>query len=180
MGNLVKIQANSGTGRSLSCVAQGPDDIAGDRFDAALAELLAAETVVTVPARRGVDLVRLEPVLSPGAGPDLPGIRAMVLALAGPGRPALHRVEEIADLLSGLAELGRHALVADLTELAVRSLAGNAALTRNPQDWVWDAAVDLVDLHIAACAHARRPGMRLPEALGSAPRKPLGPAWPER
>jgi hypothetical protein len=141
-----------------------------DGFDEALAVLLAAEGEVAMaqvqaPARRGVDLVRLEPALAPGAGPDLPNIRAMALALAGPGRPPLRRVGEIAVLLAGLAELERHALVADLSELAVRSLAANRTLAANPHDWVWDAAVDLVDLHAEACLRTGRPVMRLPEAL---------------
>ncbi|NUU23514.1 MAG: hypothetical protein HOV68_18705 [Streptomycetaceae bacterium] len=137
-----------------------------DEFDEALAALLAAESaVVAAPPRRGVDLVRLEPALAPGTGPDLPNIRAMALALAGPGRPPIRRVGEIVVLLGGLAELGRHALVADLSELAVRSLAANRALTGNPQDWVWDAAMDLVDLHAEACLRTGRPAMRTPEAL---------------
>lgn len=183
MGNLVKIQAKRGTPQGVSCNAPRalPAAAADDEFDEALAALLAAETaVVTAPVvRRGVDLVRLEPALAPGKGPDLPGIRALAVALAGPERPATRRVGEIAVLLAGLAELGRHALVADLSELAVRSLAANPALIANPQDWAWDAAMDLVDLHYAACLRTGRPAMRLPDPLSPA-RRPLAveATWP--
>ncbi|MCF2526325.1 hypothetical protein [Yinghuangia soli] len=172
MGNLVKIQAKRGTPQGVSCDEPRPLPAvaSGDGFDEALAALLAAETAVVAAttARRGVDLVRLEPALGPGSGPDLPGIRALAVALAGPQRPAIRRVGEIAVLLAGLADLGRHALVADLSELAMRSLAANRALTANPQDWVWDAAMDLVDLHHAACLRTGRPAMRLPDALSPA------------
>lgn len=164
MGNLVKVPVNGQTQH------EGSSPATDDAFDVALADLLAAEAVVgDRVAGRGVELVRLEPVLAPGAGPDLPGIRAMATALAGPGRRAdtLRRVSELAVLLAGLAELGRHALVADLSELAVRHLAANPALAANPQDWVWDAAVDLADLHATACARTGRPPMRMPAPLGS-------------
>lgn len=171
MGNLVKIHAKSATGERVSCATR---TLGGDGFDEALVALLAAESSlgeVVAVSRRGVDLVRLEPALAPGSGPDLPGIRALAVALAGPGRPAIRRVGEVAVLLAGLAELGRDALVADLSELAVRSLAANRVLTANPLDWVWDAAVDLVDLHLVACLRTGRPPMRLPEPLapGRAP-----------
>ncbi|MDI2132144.1 hypothetical protein [Yinghuangia seranimata] len=182
MGHLVKIKAKPGTAQGVSCdVRREPGSLLepaglGDGFDAALAELLEAEAAVVAPVSpRGVDLVRLEPALAPGRGPDLPGIRAMANALSGPGRPEIRRIGEIAVLLAGLAELGRHALVADLAELAVRSLAANPVLVRNPLDWVWDAAVDLVDLHIAACLRTGRPAMRLPEPLSPArPRLAVG------
>ncbi|GAA4959610.1 hypothetical protein GCM10023205_23320 [Yinghuangia aomiensis] len=164
MGNLVKVPVNGQAHQTGS-------PLTADAFDVALADLLAAEAAVGDRAahRPGVELVRLEPVLAPGAGPDLPGIRSMATALAGPGRRAdtLRRVSELAFLLAGLAELGRHALVADLSELAVRHLAANPALAANPQDWVWDAAVDLADLHATACARTGRPPMRMPAPLGS-------------
>lgn len=173
MGNLVKIQAKRGTPQGVSCDGAREDALAvpaavpADEFDEALVALLAAEAAVVDAGERprGVDLVRLEPALAPGAGPDLPGIRAMAVALAGPERPAIRRVGEIAVLLAGLADLGRHALVADLSELAVRSLAANRLLIANPQDWVWDAAMDLVDLHAVACFRTGRPAMRLPDPL---------------
>lgn len=183
MGNLVKIQAKPGTPQGVSCDDAGagalaaPPVVGADEFDDALVALLAAEAAVVDPGARarGVDLVRLEPALAPGSGPDLPGIRAMAVALAGPERPAIRRVGEIAVLLAGLADLGRHALVADLSELAVRSLAANRLLVANPQDWVWDAAMDLVDLHAVACFRTGRPAMRLPEPL-SPVRAPLAVA----
>ncbi len=184
MGNLVKIQAKPGTAQGVSCdgaggaaLAEPPAVVGADEFDDALVALLTAEAAVaeTGVRPRGVDLVRLEPALAPGSGPDLPGIRAMAVALAGPQRPAIRRVGEIAVLLAGLADLGRHALVADLSELAVRSLAANPLLAVNPQDWVWDAAMDLVDLHAVACFRIGRPPMRLPEPLSPA-RAPLAVA----